>query len=296
MSRSRWLLAALALALALPCAADEEAASGDGALLRYRFDRLAGRVATYTIESEQRVRQEVVQRSGERGGGEVKTWARETQRQTYSADGEDRGEVALATDRIEARIESPSQHERYDSADPEAEPTPRLDPWLRKLGRTVTLQVTPRGRVTRVRGCEPTERAAYQASFLELPPRPLVLGRGWDRLDEQPMPPLGTLQFHFKYRLRERVPAADGQPERYRIEATIHVEYRGVGPTQHAHVEVTHQQGSGHLILDADGLLLESVLDSELEITIKSTAGTQVQRIESRTIQRLRDVRAAEGD
>ena len=288
---SRGARTALALACAwliAPHAAGEDDA---GALLRYRFDRLAGRVATYTIETEQRVRQEVIQRDGQRGGGEVETWARETQRQAFTSGQGEAGGVALTTDRIEARITSPSQRERYDSADPDTQPSPRLEAWTRKLGRTVQLDVSPRGRVTRVRGCAPPERAAYAASFVELPSRRLSLGRGWDRLDERPMPPLGSLQFHFQYRLREVQPADDGRPERYRIEATVQVEARGVAPSEHATVEVTAQSGAGHLLLDADGLVIESALRTELELTIRSAAGTQVQRIESRSFQRLRDVR-----
>lgn len=262
-------------------------------LLRYRFDRLAGLEARYTIETEQRVRQELRQRSGAResGGGEVSSWTRETFRQAFARGARGQGQVELTSERLEARLEAADQREAYDSADPAQQPSARLAPLIEKLGRTVTLQVDPRGKVGSVRGCPVAQRPAYERVFLELPRRAITAGHGWDRLDPQPMPPLGTLNYHFKYRLAGVLPPGEDRPvKRYRIEATIRASYSGLGPDEHTHVELTRQGGTGYLILDADGLLLESVLESDLEITIKAPAGTQVQRIRSKTVQRLRDV------
>ncbi len=288
---------ALLCFLATAAAADEEGrAPQEEVLLRYRFDRLAGLEASYTIETEQRVHQEVRQRTGESGGGEVSSWTRETYRQAFAPASarsrRGRGQVTLTTQRIEAKLTAADRREAYDSADPAQEPSERLAPWTEKLGRTVTLEVGPRGEVTQVRGAPAAQRHTYKGLFLELPRKPISLGRGWDRLDPQPMPPMGTLNYLFKYRLQEVLPPGEDRPRpRYRIEATIGVSYQGEGPAEHAHVEVSRQSGSGYLIIDADGLLLESVLESDLEVTIKAPAGTQVQRIRSRTVQRLRDVR-----
>lgn len=276
-----------------PAPAPDPERAEEQVLLRYRFDRLAGLEARYTIETEQRVRQELRQRTGagESGGGEVSSWTRETFRQAFGRPSRGLGKVELTSERLEARIEAADQREAYDSADPSQQPSERLAPLVDKLGRTITLRVDSRGRVEEVRGCPVAQRPAYERVFLELPRKPVVTGRGWDRLEPQPMPPLGALNYHFKYRLVDVLPPGEDRPvKRYRIEATIHASYSGVGPDEHTYVEVTRQDGHGYLIIDADGLLLESVLESDLEITIKAPAGTQVQRIRSKTVQRLRGV------
>src|SRR5690606_22066085 len=150
--------------------------------------------------------------------------------------------------RLEARLEAAEQREAYDSADPAQQPSDRLAPLVEKLGRTITLRVDPRGTVEDVRGCPVAQRPAYKRAFLELPRKPISIGRGWDRLDPQPMPPLGTLNFHFKYRLVDVLPPGEDRPvKRYRIEATINASYSGLGPDEHTHVEVTRQDGSGYL-------------------------------------------------
>jgi hypothetical protein len=278
-----FLLASL-LSLSVAWAADEEVQ------LCYRFERLDGKAAVYTIETEQRVFQEV---RGQ-GGGEVTSWVRETQEQRFGRAARGRGRVELTTRRIEARLESSEQRTEFDS-DAGEEPPPRLQPLVRKIDRPVVLDVDRTGEVEQVRGVKVSERKSYEASFLLLPSHRLRVGEAWDRLERRPMPPLGSLAYHFHYRLRSVSAATAERSGRWRIEATVRVLYEeDAGPRPHASVEITRQSGGGHVVFDEDGLLRESLFESELEITIKTVAGTQVQQLRNRTVQVLRSLEEAE--
>lgn len=299
------LLAVTALA-ALPATAG---AQDEGGLrLEYAFDRLDGRVATYTIETEQRVASFVRGRTRladdergeadddvEAGGGEVLTRVRETQEHRYRALAGGRGEVEVTTTRVVARLEYPSQDPdrardldvyEYDSAGEEEVPPP-LARLAEKVGQSVTLRVEPTGEVTRVRPHD--QRRAFADAFVVLPEEPLRLGDSWDRLDRRPMEPLGTLLYHWHYELA-RV------DERTRVlEASIRVDlddpssrHRAVG------VRLSDQEGSGRLVLDADGLVIESRLSSTVELTVKSRSGNQVQRVVNRSTQALEGVTEGE--
>jgi hypothetical protein len=252
--------------------------------LEYAFERLAGKTAVYTVETEQKVAQEM---RGE-GGGEVRSWIRQTHEQRYEApDEEGVGRVIITAVRIEARLEEDGRTTSYDSqAGGGAGAFAAL---AEKLDKPITLKVARDGEVLQVRGVPSSERGAYHDAFLELPERPVALGDGWDRRERKPMPPLGTLSYLFRYRLAAVEP---GEPARHRIEATIRATLEEVTlPSREVNVEITDQSGSGALVVDADGLLIEQSLDSRLEITVKAAAGTQIQRVEMRTRQALLEVR-----
>ncbi len=262
--------------------------------LAYRFQRLAGRTATYSIEHEQRVLQRVQgRRADDKGGGEVVSWARQTTEQAFEASGEGAaGRVDVTPRRVEARVEGGGATARYDSATAGPQSAPDAFSTLAaRVGKTVSLDVTALGEVTGVRGVKATERAAYLRTFVALPDRPLALGRGWERLEREPMAPFGTIAFLFRYALAEVTPGQDGAPDRYRVEATIRARLEDTVQGGTTQVELTSQDGRGRLVLDADGLLLESEIESHLELTIRSAAGEQVQRVRSRTLQRLLEVR-----
>lgn len=249
--------------------------------LEYRFEKLAGKTATYVVEAEQRVAQEMTGTEKTKGGGEVTSRVRQTLEQRFERADKGGGLVHITTRRIEAALEREGQAHRWDSA--EGKPPPEAFAGLaKKVGVTASLEVSRQGVVEKVRGVPIGERGAWKTSFLELPERPLNPGQGWDRLERQPMEPLGTLVFHFRYVL-----AAGGEPKKVRIDATIRATLDDVLPTQRALVELTDQAGEGHLLLDEDGLVRESLLESRTELTVKAPAGTQVQRVRTRTSQSL---------
>ncbi len=285
----------LLLALAAPALAQEPASGATDTApvtsgpvkLEYRFDRLAGKVAVYTIETEQRVANEV---RGQ-GGGEVRTWVRQTLEYAFErgrSGNEGGGRVVVTPRRIEARLEEEGRTTRYDSKEGGAAGT--FAALASKIDKPVTVDLSPTGEVRNVRGVRSAERGAYRDAFLELPEKPLDLGDGWDRLDRKPMDPLGTLVFHFHYSLAAVEP---GEPPLYRVAATIRARLEDVLPNPQAVVQLTDEHGEGGMVLDPDGLVRESSLDSRLEITIKSPAGTQVQRLRTRTRQALVEVREA---
>lgn len=260
--------------------------------LEYRFEKLAGKTATYVVEAEQRVAQEMKGAAdakggaGETGGGEVTSRVRQTLEQRFERADKGGGLVHITTRRIEATLERAGVKHRWDSAG--GGPPPDAFAGLaKKVGVTATLEVSRQGIVEKVRGVPPGERSAWKTSFLELPERPLGQGQGWDRLERQPMEPLGTLVFHFRYVLAAP-PAGEA---RRRIEATIRATLDDVLPTQRALVELTDQAGEGHLVLDEDGLVRESLLESRIELTVKAPAGTQVQRVRNRTSQALTELK-----
>ncbi len=268
-----------------PAPADVAPVTSGPVQLEYRFERLAGKVAVYTVETEQRVKNEV------RGltGGEVRTWMRQTLEYAFERPraGGDGGRVVVTPRRIEARLEEEGRTTRYDSkTGGAAGPFAGL---ALKIDKPVTIDLSRTGEVRNVRGVPSSERAGYRDAFLELPERPLDLGDSWDRLDRKPMEPLGTLVFHFNYRLTAVEP---GDPPLRRLSATIRARLDDVLLNPQARIELTDQEGSGGMVLDADGLVRESSLDSRIEITIKSPTGTQVQDLRTRTRQTLVEVKA----
>jgi hypothetical protein len=250
--------------------------------LEYRLDRLAGKVVTSTLETEQVVGQEL------RGqdGGEVKSWTRITLEQRFEAPSDDgAARVIMTTRRVQARLEEAGRTARYDSQDGgTAGPFAGL---AERIGKSVTLEVARTGEVKKVRGVPSSERGQYQDAFLVLPEKPLDPGDGWDRLDRKPMDPLGTLIYHFRYGLK------DVAADRRRVEATIRARFEPGLPSAQASVEVTDQRGAGSIVFDPDGVVLESDLETRLVLTVKTPTGTQVQRLETRTKQALVSVEDA---
>ncbi len=284
---TRPLLLLLLPLLAASARAQDVAPVASGPVaLEYRFDRLAGKTAVYSIENDQRVAQEIK----DEGGGEVRSWVRQTLEQRYEAGERGLGVVHVTTKRLEARLEQQGATITYDS-DKGGKAPGAFTALAKKVGVTVTLEVNRRGVVEKVRGVPPAERSAWKTSFLELPERPLEVGRGWERLDRQPMEPLGTLVYMFRYTLGAIVPAAGDAPVTRRIDATIRATLDDVLPSQRTAVELTSQSGEGRLVLDEDGLVRESLLESRLELTVKAAAGTQIQRIKNRTAQVLVELR-----
>lgn len=284
------LLSAALLALAV-APADAQAPADPAPVasqtrLEYRFDRLAGKIAVYSIETEQRVGQELHGKPQ----GEVRTWMRQTLEQRFEPvrGGDGLGRVVVTPRRFEARLEEPGRTVRYDSKDGGgAGPFAAL---ASKVDKPVTLELTRQGEVKNVRGVPVSERPSYRDAFLELPEQPLDLGDSWDRLDRKPMEMLGTLAYHFTYRLDAVEP---GEPPLRRVSATIRARLEDVPPSPTTSIRLTDQHGQGGLVLDEDGLTRESTLESRLEITVKSASGTQVQRLTTRTRQTLVEVRDA---
>lgn len=295
MLRSRSIFVALFASVALaPLAGAQDVAPVTSApvTLAYCFDRLAGKVAIYTTETETRVNQE----NRGQGGGEVCTWVRQTLEQRFEATSRDArpgvGRVVLTPRRIEARIEEEGATVTFDSKE-SGEAAGRAGPFaalVAKIDKPVTLDVTRTGDVRNVKGVPSAERIGYRQTFLEVPDRPLAVGEGWDRLDRQPMEPYCTIAYHWRYRLTGTEP---GDPARHRLEATIRAQLEDVFASTHGSVELKDQHGEGSMVLDADGLLRESTLDSRLEIVVKTPQGLHVQKLRTRTRQVLVEVRDA---
>lgn len=274
-ARSARLLALLLLGAATAPAQDA-APVASTVRLEYRLDRLAGKLVTSTLETEQVVGQEL------RGqdGGEVKSWTRVTIEQRFEAPGaEGLARVVMTTRRVQARLEEAGRSARYDSQD--GGTAGPFAPLADRVGKAVTLEVARTGEVRKVRGVPSSERGQYQDAFLVLPEKPLDVGDGWDRLDRKPMDPLGTLVYHFRYAL------GAVEPERRRVDATIRARFEPGLPSAQASVEVTDQRGAGSVAFDPDGVVLESDLETRLVLTIKTPSGTQVQRLVTRTKQAL---------
>ena len=270
------------------------ASDGEPVRLRYDFARLAGKVAIYTIESEQRVFQslDVRDAAGERGAGEVRVWQRLTLEQRFARGEDGGGVVTLTQRRIEARITSSETDEAWDSQSG-LPPSPRFRAIAAELGKPVVLQVSARGEVlaARLASGAASPPSAHAGAFLVLPERPLALGEGWSQRSAQPFPPFGELHFRFYYRLAERTPAVEERLGRRRFEATVGIRYEPDPDGPQAHVELTRRSGGGHVVQDERGLLLEEVFDTEQEVTIKSARGQQKNRQRTHTVQLLRELR-----
>ncbi|RMG09862.1 MAG: hypothetical protein D6731_18815 [Planctomycetota bacterium] len=282
------LLAFFAATAVAPLGAED--ASPPGHLLRYRFEALAGGTARYTVETE--LRQTV--RHGEGPPQEGLRWRRDRIEQRFERRGR-AGRIRQRTLRVELRVVTPDGEERtWDSERGEDPPEGFERAGLRRLHRTVVLEATPRGVLTRVRGAvDGLDRAAYQASLLKLPEEPVAVGAGWRRPAAQrvPYPPFGTLIYFTRYRLASFEPASDPADARWTVEATTTVSLDPDPPTPGQaprEVLLTRQEAGGTLRFDGNGLLLESRFRSLLEVTVVSEGVRRVERARSHTLQRLR--------
>ena len=286
---------ALLLLPALGLAQDRPRPQG-GLELRYRFDQLAGKTAVYKVETESRVEQITEGRTQtegggvERGGGEVVTSAQETQEHAYARAAEGGGKVTITTKRVKARMEQPDGAAEYDSLSDERVPQ-ALASLAERVGRPVELLVTRTGKVESVKGVPVSQRKAYRSSFLELPEEPLRFGGSWDRLDRQPMEPLGTLVYHFHYTLAGVEVDEDTGQERIRLDATVRAELEDAPRGTRMSVELVAQEGRGYLLLDRAGLVHESLLESSIELRVRTPAATQIQRLKTRSDQVLVELR-----
>lgn len=280
----------LVLLAAAAATAQEPAPAAPPVQLEYAFERLDGKTAVYEVETEQVVGQELHglpagrERRSETLSGEARTRVMERQEWRFAAGEAGGGRITIRTGQVAVVLEENGAKPRtYTSDHPQRAPE-RLRPLLGQAGQEVSLGLARNGAVTDLEGVPETAREGYRRTLLELPPEPLRPGQGWDRLESRPMPPLGTITYHFHYALAPPDPA---QPGRRRLEVSIRAELEA-DPAQSFRAEVSGQEGRGWLLLSPDGLLLESLLESRLELTIKSARGTQVQRLRQRTRQVLK--------
>ena len=290
VGRILWMVALASILLASTFAQD---GPDEAITLRYRFDRLAGKTAVYTVETELR---QSVEHSGQPTAEGVR-WRRDTLDQRYERRGVD-GRIRQTVTRIELRIETPDGEEpiRFDSKTDKAPPE-GLERVIAKLNAEVIVEMTPLGVIERVRGAaDQTERAAYEASFLAWPKEPVAVGYSWTKLPLQrtPYPPFGTLVYATTYRLQSSTPPSEGRSARRRFVATTIVLFE---PDPKAaedapKVAITEQSSGGTLVFDGDGLLIESRFHSELVITITKGDTVRVERAVSETAQRLRSLRS----
>ncbi len=274
---------AFGLAVLTPVVAQEAVETH---LLRYRFEKLAGKTAVYTIETELR---QAVDHTGQKGAEGVR-WRRDTVEQRYERKG-DNGRVRQTPSRVEVEIKAPDQEPiRYDSRDPASLPV-GLEGIASKIDKTVVVELTARGSVTKVRGAGgAAQRASYEAAFLEWPRKSVAVGAHWSKFPLQRIayPPFGTLVYTTRYTLK-----AVNEEGR----ATVHAETTVLfepGPEVKVEapvVRISKQSAGGSMVFDANGLLLESRFRSELEITIISGDVVRIERASSETAQRLRSVK-----
>ena len=72
--------------------------------------------------------------------------------------------------------------------------------------------------------------------------------------------------------------------------------YEGVSPTEASKLEITEQQGAGHLIVDERGLLLEEKLNSKVVYLIKAVAGRERHVVQTETVRWLTNLRKSADD
>jgi hypothetical protein len=285
-------LAVLLAGTVLGGALAQEPAPAGGVQLEYQFDKLAGKTAVYRIKTESRVEQSIEGVAGEgaeSGGGEVATSAQETQEHSFDRAAEGGGSVTIVTRRVKARLEQADGTAEYDSLGDG--PVPQaLESLADRVGKPVTLEVTRHGKVESVKGVRVSQRKAYKTSFLELPEQPLRFGGSWDRLDRQPMPPLGTLVYHFQYTLAGLETDEETGQERIRIDAVVTAELEDAPRGRQMSVELVAQEGRGYLLIDRQGLVHESLLESSIELLVKAPAGRQIQRLRTKSEQILLEV------
>lgn len=273
------------LLLALPAAAQEP--TGPPVRLEYAFERLDGRTATYKVETEQTVGQEVeaVRADPEQGKLAGEGTTRVVERQVWRwAKGEtpERGRVEIETESVSITVEENGKSRAYSSAAPKRAPE-RLRPLLARAGTKVTLVVERSGKLVSVEGVPPEGQAAWENALLLLPKEPIAPGTGWDRRKDEAMPPLGRIAWAFRYTLAS---AAEGKR---RIELKLAAELTDApgGEKRTWDADLRAQGGRGWLVLDADGLVVESLLESNLELAVKSATGVQIQRVRNRSRQAL---------
>ena len=163
------------------------------------------------------------------------------------------------------------------------------------MGKPVTLEVSRRGKVESVRGVRVSQRKSYKTSFLELPEKVVRFGGSWDRLDRQPMVPLGTLVYHFRYTLAGVERDEKTGAERIRIDAVVTAELEDAPRGAQMSVKLIAQEGRGYMLFDPDGLIHESLLESSIELEVKTPTGRQTQRVQTRSVQILEEVRETPG-
>lgn len=290
------LLPCSCLALLLPALAQDPPA----VRLEYAFERLDGKTAVYEVETEQVVGQVLEsaatgpEREKQSRQAEATTRVLERQAWTFAvtADG---GRIEVATERVEVTLEETSPEgattrrtpkRTFASDRPGTRPPERIRALLGKAGLKVGLTVSRAGKVTAVEGVPEEGRAAYQGALLELPVEPLAPGKGWERREKQPMPPLGALEYRFRWAL---VTAEAGKR---RLEVTIRADLVDQPAERRYETSLADQDGRGWLLLDPDGLVLESLLESRLELRLKTADGVQVQRLKNRTRQVLKETRS----
>ena len=60
-------------------------------------------------------------------------------------------------------------------------------------------------------------------------------------------------------------------------------------------VKLIAQEGRGYMLFDPDGLIHESLLESSIELEVKTPTGRQTQRVQTRSVQILEEVRETPG-
>lgn len=271
------------LALLTPVLGQETAATH---LLRYRFEALAGKTALYTIETKVR---QAVDHTGQSGAEGVR-WRRDTIEQHYERKGQS-GRVRQTPQRVEVEIKSPDQEAiRFDSRSDKTAPE-GLESLAARIDQTVIIELTAPGAVTKVRGAaSAAQGASYEAAFLQWPRKAIAKGASWSRfpLQRTPYPPFGTLVYSTRYTLK--AVAEDGRTT-VQAETTVLFEPSDDVKLDSPVVRISKQSAGGSMVFDANGLLLESRFQSELQIKITSGDVVRIERASSETAQRLRSVK-----
>ena len=269
--------------------------------LEYAFERLAGKTAVYEVETEQVVGQVLEsaatgpEREKQTRQAEATTRVLERQAWSFAAGADGGGQIEVATERVEVTLEETSPEgattrrtpkRTFASDRPGTRPPERIRALLGKAGQKVGLTVSRAGKVTAVEGVPEEGRAAYKGALLELPVEPLAPGSGWERREKQPMPPLGALDYRFRWAL------ATVEAGKRRLEVTIRADLVEQPAERRYEASLSDQDGRGWLLLDPDGLVLESLLESRLELKLKTADGVQVQRLRNRTRQVLKETKS----
>jgi hypothetical protein len=311
MSRARSVLFPLLLAAsaAAPLAAQDRPAGparpgeakqeeDEGIRLRYAFKELNGYTAEYRIQTILRQSKKIeLSQGGKEARKEGEGSAVSTTRQTYTLkftrDKRGKARVHLTPTRLEATIEENGQRTRSYDSKKDKKPPKGLESLTVRLKATAILEVNRLGEVKKVRGVKPSLREGYRKNFHRFPSRPLKIGKGWEDKTKQPMPPFGNLHYFTTFRLREIGKTKEGLA-RYTIGAKLLVTYEGVSPTEASKLEITEQKGSGHLIFDQRGLLLEEKLNSKVVYLIKAVAGRERHVVQSETVRWLTNLRKSD--
>lgn len=281
------------------------APAGESIRLSYIFSSLDGKTATYRIQNTLTQSKRVQGSSGkakerEQGSGKAVAQTRQTYELSFEKGPRGLGKVGMTPRRIVARLtenDDKTSELRYDSSKKSTPPkqlAAAIGTLTAMLNKTARMTVTRIGAVRDIRGVKVSQRPAYQANFHEFPNRRLRVGEGWETLKKQPIPPFGKLHYFTTFRLVEVVPATPGKLEQRKIKAKITVTYEGIGPKANTRLRIKRQSGSGTLVFDSRGLLLEETLHSEVEYEIKAVAGTEIHSVTSHTKRWLSGLRETE--